>query len=80
LAWGTKKENQRDRKNNGTSMEGEKSPLAKLTTQQVRQIIYIYRTGLFTMKEIANQFQMNWTTIRNIINRKLWKHVWIGIN
>ena len=76
LRWGTKKENQHDRVENGTSMEGIKHPLVKLTEQQVRQIIYVCRTGLFTLKEIASWYNVTWECIRNIKNRKSWKHIW----
>ena len=77
LCWGTKKENQHDRIKNGTSMEGVKHPLVKLTERQVRQIIYTYKTGLFTLMEIASWYQLDWTSIRNIKNKKSWKHLWV---
>lgn len=76
LTWGTEKENQQDRKRHGTSLEGIKHPMVKLTEQDVRMIVYIYRTGLFSQKEIAIQYNITRPNVTAIVNRKTWKHIW----
>ncbi len=76
LCWGTQTENQQDRFLHGTDSQGEKCGGSKLTLQKVRQIIYEYRTGLFSHKELANQFDISRTTVCQIMNKKRWGHIW----
>ena len=76
LCWGTHAENMQDRILHGMGSRGEKHKEAKLTEQQVRQIIYIHRTKLFTQEEIANQYDISRTIISRIVNKKLWGHLW----
>jgi len=76
LAWGTSAENGQDIIRHGTVMRGEQQWLSKLAEQDVRMIIYMYRTGLFTQKEIASQYRISKTTVGNIIRKKTWKHLW----
>ena len=77
LCWGTRSENQKDRIQHNTSNRGERNGLAKLTERDVRMIVYIYQTGLFsTQEEIANIFNINQGTISGVIHRKSWKHLW----
>lgn len=38
LAWGTKRQNENDRKTHGTIAAGERNPMAKLTRQKVSQM------------------------------------------
>ena len=76
LCWGTEKENQQDRKKHGTSLEGIKHPMVKLSEQDVHMIIYMDRTGLFTQKEIAVQYNITRPNITAIVNKKTWRHLW----
>ena len=82
LRWDTRSANIKDAIKQGTyrvgesKVKGSANGFSKLTEQQARQIIYIHRTGLFTQKEIANQFRVCKLTIQNIIHRRSWKHLW----
>jgi len=80
LRWDTSSANHLDAVRHGThpgfQHRGEANRSAKLTDQQVRQIIYTYRTGLFTQRKIAKQFETGNATINRIVNRKSWRHLW----
>lgn len=79
LCWGTKSENAKDSVKHGTARcikdIGEKHPCSKLTEQNVRMIIYMYKTGLFTLRGIANKYNVRHQTIHKIITKKRWKHI-----
>lgn len=79
LIWGTPKENQQDRFSHGTDSQGEKCSTSKLTEQDVRMIIYMYRTGLFLQREIAKLYNIAQVTTSRIVNRKTWKHLYAEI-
>jgi hypothetical protein len=81
LCWGSKKENMKDIVNHGTRVRhfGEKNGQARLTEQDVRMIIYMYRTGLFLMQEIATGYKVGLATVSNIVNKKSWKHLWAKV-
>ena len=78
LCWGTKRENMRDIVHHGTRSRhfGEKNGQTKLIERNVRMIIYMYHTGLFTMQEIAISYKIGIATVSNIINKKSWRHLW----
>ncbi len=76
LCWGTRAENVSDRTKHGKTYQGEQHSNAKLTEQQVKQIIYIYRTGLFNNVEIAQQYNVQPEAIGKIVNKQRWKHIW----
>jgi len=76
LTWGTKSENQKDRIKHGTGVRGKNNPMVKLTEQDVRTIIYMWRTGLFTQKEISEIYNISYAHISDIVNKKKWKHIW----
>jgi transcriptional regulator len=76
LRWDTHAANLADKNRHGTSNRGNRHGMSKLTEQQVRQIIYTYRTGLFTQKEIAEQYGICRENISAIVTRKSWKHLW----
>lgn len=81
LYWGTRRQNMRDAKDNGKHFEpppmiGEDNPSALLKEEEVRTIIYEYRTGLFTQQEIADIHGMSRSHIAAIVGRKAWKHLW----
>lgn len=79
LKWGTHMENIRDKIRHGTQCRfaGEANAGAKLTEQQVRQIVYTYKTGLFTQREIGEQFGVCDSTICQIVHGKIWRHLWV---
>lgn len=78
LCWGTHSENMRDTVQHGTHVDnrGEKCGNSKLTERDVRMIIYMYRTGLFLVGEIAKQYRVSKSCIAGIINRRNWRHLW----
>lgn len=53
---------------------GEKNPLSKLTEDNVIAIRKDYTAGT-TQKELAKLYNVSVSTIWNIVNNKIWKHV-----
>ena len=78
LCWGTLKENMRDRELHGNTFhaQGEKHGASKLTEQDVRMIIYMYRTGLFLQREIAEIYKIGRELVSKIVLGKRWKHLY----
>jgi len=81
LKWGTHSKNQYDAVQHQTHVDnrGEKHGLAKLTEQDVRMIIYMYRTGLFLQREIAEIYNVFQNTISRIITGKRWRHLYAKV-
>lgn len=79
LCWGTHSENIFDSIKHGTHINiyGEQCSWTKLTEQDVRMIIYMYRTGLFLQREIAKIYGVTQRAISKTVNRKTWKHLWV---
>jgi len=76
LRWDTYSANQLDKRKHGTDNRGEKCYAAKLKEQDVRMIIYMYRTELFTQQEIANIYNVSQGLIKDILLKRKWKHLW----
>ena len=76
LRWGTKKENAADTIKHGKQICGEAHHSSKLTEQKVRRIVYRHKSGLFTYRKIAKIYGVNFATAYNIVNKKIWKHLW----
>lgn len=80
LRWDTKKNNHKDAIRHGThtclTQKGENHSQAKLIEQDVRMIVYMYRTGEFLQKEIAEIYKIHQVHVSDIINKKTWKHIW----
>ena len=53
---------------------GEKSHKAKLTDKDVLEIRRLYKEGKM-LRRIAEQFGVNESTIKAIVNRRTWKHI-----
>jgi len=70
LRWATRKENLADMESHGTKMKGEKSPIAKLTEADVREIRNL--RGRFTLDQLGSAFGVNRATIHLIHTRKNW--------
>lgn len=75
LCWGTASENQQDRIRHGTDSNGEKSPVAKLTEQNVKQIRELYNSKKFNQTQLADKFGVGQCTIHRIVTKKMWKHI-----
>lgn len=77
LRWGSRSENQMDRRRHGTTSsggpKGARHPMAKLTEQDVLQIRQMF-LGKMTQKEIATRFGVEQTNISQIALRKIWRH------
>ena len=84
LRWDTHSNNQRDRIKHGTSNcgkqinYGESNHFCRLTESDVKIIIYMWKTNLFTQGEIANIYNVKNNTVSMIVNRKRWKYLWKG--
>lgn len=80
LRWGTHSENIMDAVKHGTcsglKAKGECHGKAKLTEDNVRIIIYMYRTGLFLQKEIADIYNISNQSVSGIITKTTWRHLW----
>lgn len=78
LKWGTYSENEKDKKRHGTynHAKGEETHCAKLSEQDVRTIVYMYKTGEVTQKKIADIYNVDPSDISRIVNKKYWKHIW----
>lgn len=77
LCWGTLEENWEDRKKHGrtNSVCGEDHCCSILTELQVIKIRHDHKNGVKTAKELAAQYGLHVTTIRQIAKRLRWKHV-----
>ncbi len=56
-------------------MKGEDCPWSKLTEEQVKDIRNRWKIGAYNMREIAEYFKLNKTTVWEIIHRKIWRHI-----
>lgn len=73
LKWGTKKENQNDRKRHGTDNDGERNGSSKLTWKEVKGIRKLYKTGDFSYRELAEIYEISRATIRRAVLKICWK-------
>jgi len=54
---------------------GENHPRSKLKAWQVLEIRTKYATKKYTYKQLATEYNVKYSTIYSIINRKTWKHI-----
>lgn len=75
LFLGTQDDNMKDmaKKHRGTN--GEKSANSKLNNNKVQEIRFASKKNNLSTKELAYIFNVSTTTIINIVNQKLWKHI-----
>lgn len=76
LAWGTPLENLEDAMNHGTwrVRHGERHPRAKVSEEDVALIRRLVRGGI-TQASVARQFDIDPSTVSNIVRGRNWKHV-----
>ena len=74
LRWDTPQNNQGDRKKHGTAPIGTQNGRAKLTPSQVIEIRQMASHGQ-SFAALAIRFSVYRSTIRKIVDRKLWRHV-----
>ena len=76
LRWGTHSENKQDQNRHGWNVcKGENHPYAKLTEYDVKMIIGLYKTGVFTQLELAKIAGVSRSSIEDIIHNRTWKHI-----
>ena len=73
LCWDTHHNNILDKIKHGTqiNLKGEQHPSSKLIASDVRMIIYMYRTGLFLQRELAEIFSLSIQHVSDIINKNI---------
>jgi hypothetical protein len=67
--------NNKDKRRDGTLLIGEKAPSAKLTEQQVIEILKLIKLKSMSIKDIALHFDVTTTTINCIKNGTTWSHL-----
>lgn len=73
LEWKTSMDNANDRRIHGTTNKGERNGGAKLTEEDIPVIRDLYKNH--TAKEIATQYGVSDTCVREIALRRTWAHV-----
>jgi hypothetical protein len=73
LRWASRTENQRDRLKHGTDSRGEKCGKAKLSEDDVREIIR--QKGNKTVRQLADIYGVHHSTIWNIQSRNIWTYI-----
>ena len=74
LWLGTNADNLADMAAKRRSNHGARSPHAKLTTSQVREIRRLASTGKHTHAELGVQFNVTQSNVSKIIRRQTWRH------
>lgn len=74
LSYGTASENAKDRMRDGTQQFGEEHFASKLTESDVRLIRTLAAEGC-TKAEISKIVNKNYNTIKDVVSRRIWKHV-----
>lgn len=74
LFVGTQKDNMQDMISKGRDGFGENHPCAKLNEKQVKDIRKKIKFGL-SLREIAKQYDVNFTSIRSIKHYRAWKYI-----
>lgn len=57
------------------SYRGEKNNSSKLTEDEVKQIVKLYETGLYTYKQLAKKYGLHISGISNIFNGHCWSYL-----
>lgn len=74
LFLGTHEDNQRDRVQKGRGHRGERTPQAKITTEQAREIIDALSRGE-SPRKIAPRFGLSFASVYAIFRGENWKHL-----
>jgi len=75
LFLGSHLDNAKDRNAKGRNAYGERSPNAKLTENDVREIRRRYTAGGISQMKLAAEFQVDQTIISDVVRRNSWNHV-----
>jgi len=69
------RENAAHMSSQGRAPRGERSAMAKLTADNVREIRTLDATGRYTFIELGRRFGVGATTIYAIVHRINWRHI-----
>ncbi len=74
LKWGTRKQNEADKKRHGRTAVGEKNGLSKVKETEVLEMRRLHKSGesTYSISKIFNCSQQN---VWHIVNKKTWRHV-----
>lgn len=75
LRYDTAKNNQQDRIGHGTDNHGARNGRSKLTEQAILEIRDKYATGMFSQRELGNEYGVSQAHIGYVVNKKSWAHV-----
>lgn len=75
LRWDTPQNNNADKHRHGTALLGELNHQSKLTRDEVIEIRCRFAKGGIQKRELAKEYGVHETTIREIIKREIWKHI-----
>lgn len=75
LFLGTRLSNEQDKDKKGRRKVGEQVRTAKLTEEDVRAILRLHDKREMGIRRLSKRFAVSKETIRNIVNRKKWRHV-----
>lgn len=75
LFLGTRQDNAKDRDNKNRQARGEIIKISKLTPIQIKEIRKLYSIVGYTQRELGQEFNIDQTTISQIISKKTWKHI-----
>lgn len=57
------------------AQQGEQGHSSKLTNENILKIRFLYSTGKYTQKQLAEEYGVTSVSISSIILRKTWKHI-----
>ena len=80
LRWDTHSANIKDSVKHGIHkgyLQGEANISNKLAEFDVRMIIYMFTTGLFTQTKLAEYYNVDCSTIHLIVRKKKWRYLWL---
>lgn len=75
LRYDTNQSNQMDRHRHGTAATGMKNHNSLLTNRQVAKIRKLYSTGNYTYKQLGERFDVDLTTIGDVVRYRTYKNV-----
>lgn len=78
LEWVTKSENQIHAIKKGLicHQKGDKRWNAKITNEDAKNILKIYKLGEYSQAELARKYNVSKNIIWRLVNRKCWKHIY----
>lgn len=75
LYYGNHQDNKKDQIKDGTYSRGETNGNSKLTEEQVREIREKYIPNKYKQQKLAEEYNVNHSTIYKVINNESWKHI-----